>query len=106
MPCYRCASRQTDPARGASPWRRGVRDGRAVLVCPDCQSGRDWTAELDRCAACGSTGLVRELDQVRCRDCGATAAAEAVAPGQVGAPGLSDDVAAALARRFGAADNL
>ena len=77
-----------------------------MLVCPDCQRVHDWVSDLDRCAACGSTALVRELDQVRCRDCGEIAVIPGSAVGQVGAPGLSDDVAAALARRFGAADNL
>lgn len=106
MPCYRCNTRQADPARGASPWKRGVRDGLQVLICPDCQRVHNWVDDLDCCRACGSTALVRELDQLRCRDCGDIAAAAGGAPGQVGAPGLSDDVAAALARRFGSADNL
>lgn len=77
-----------------------------MLVCPDCQRVHDWVGDLDRCAACGSTALVRELDQVRCRDCGEVAPVAAGAAGQVGAVGLSDEVAAALARRFGSADNL
>lgn len=106
MPCYRCDARQTDPARGASPWKRGVRDSVQVLVCPDCQRVHDWAGDLDRCAACGSTALVRELDQVRCRDCGGIRDAAAEVAAQVGAPGLAHDVAAALARRFGPADNL
>jgi ribosomal protein L37AE/L43A len=70
VPCYRCGARQTDPARGASPWRRGVRDSEQVLVCPDCQRTSDWTAHLDRCPACGSTALVRRLSRTVCRDCG------------------------------------
>ena len=106
MPCYRCDTRQTDPARGASPWKRGVREGVQVLVCPDCQRAHNWVADLDRCAACGSTALVRELDQVRCRECGDVHDVATGSATQVGAHGLADDVAAALARRFGSADNL
>ena len=107
MPCYRCDTRQTDPERGRpSPWKRGVRGGVQVLVCPDCQRVHDWVADLDQCGACGSTALVRELDQVRCRECGATASVDPGTAAQVGAPGLADDVAAALARRFGSADSL
>jgi hypothetical protein len=71
MPCHRCGARQTDPVRGASPWRRGVRRGEQVLVCPDCQRGRDWTADLARCGACGSSRLVRVLGRTECKDCGA-----------------------------------
>ena len=72
MPCFRCGARQTDPVRGASPWRRGVRADRQVLVCPGCQAGRDWADDLDRCAACGSAALVCRLGEVECRDCGHT----------------------------------
>ena len=71
MPCHRCGARQTDPVRGASPWRRGVRRGEQVLICPECQRGRDWTAELARCEACGSARLVRALGRTVCKDCGA-----------------------------------
>jgi hypothetical protein len=71
MPCYRCGVRQTDPGRGQSPWKRGVRRESQVLICPDCQSGADWTADLDRCAHCSSVHLVRRLGEVECRDCGA-----------------------------------
>jgi hypothetical protein len=71
MPCHRCGARQTDPVRGASPWRRGVRAGEQVLICPDCQRGRDWTADLSRCAACGSSRLARALGRTECKDCGA-----------------------------------
>ncbi len=70
MPCYRCGVRQTDPGRGQSPWKRGVRRESQVLICPDCQSDADWTAELDRCARCSSVHLVRRLGEVECRDCG------------------------------------
>ncbi|XRQ13359.1 hypothetical protein ACN3XK_21480 [Actinomadura welshii] len=109
MPCYRCGARQTDPVRGASPWKRGVRADRQVLICPGCQGLRDWSDDLDRCAACDSTALVCRLGEVECRDCGHTREA---APGDVpgdlvhsGAPpGASGDgdfsaeVAAALSR--------
>jgi ribosomal protein L40E len=72
MPCYRCGARQTDPAAGPSPWKRGVRDRAQVLVCPRCQAGRDWTADLDACPRCGSTALVRTLGETSCRGCGAS----------------------------------
>ena len=32
MPCYRCGTRQVDPVRGHSPWRRGVKGDEQVLV--------------------------------------------------------------------------
>jgi len=32
MPCYRCGTRQTDPARGHSPWQRGVRGDQVGLA--------------------------------------------------------------------------
>jgi hypothetical protein len=70
MPCYRCGTRQVDPDRGESPWRRGVRGDRQVLICPGCQASVDWTSELDRCAVCSSVHLVRRLGEVECRDCG------------------------------------
>jgi hypothetical protein len=106
MPCYRCGTRQVDPDRGASPWKRGVRADRQVLICPDCQSGRDWAADLDRCAVCSGMRLVRRLGEVECKDCGhvrvpdapevATATRGAPVPGE--APGLAEEVAAALDR--------
>ena len=71
MPCYRCGTRQVDPDRGESPWRRGVREDRQVLICPDCQAAVDWANDLDRCQVCGSVHLVRRLGEVECRDCGA-----------------------------------
>jgi uncharacterized Zn finger protein len=69
MPCYRCGVRQTDPERGKSPWRRGVRHDQLVLVCPACQDG-NWTADLQSCAKCGTVHLIRRLGQVECLDCG------------------------------------
>ena len=71
MPCYRCGARQTDPGRGQSPWRRGVRHDCQVLVCPECQVAHDWAGDLDRCPRCQSVHLVRRLGEVECRDCGA-----------------------------------
>jgi hypothetical protein len=107
MPCHRCGARQTDPVRGASPWRRGVRAGEQVLVCPDCQRDRDWTDDLAHCAECGSARLVRVLGSTQCKDCGAEdrvtpeTAPEAAAEPRPGATSLSEDVEAALERHFG-----
>jgi len=110
MPCVRCSARQTDPVRGPSPWKSGVQAGRQVLVCPDCQRSGDWTADLDRCTACGSTMLVRRLGETSCRACGFVGPGESVvlspgldepAPHWPAVPGLADEVAAALARVLG-----
>jgi hypothetical protein len=115
MPCFRCRIRQTDPERGASPWRRAVVDGEQVLVCPACQRRPDWVSGLDRCAGCGSVRLVKALGAVLCRDCGSRAepapagtadgagSAGAVAVTEAGRPAgpdrdLSAEVDAALAR--------
>jgi hypothetical protein len=91
MPCYRCGARQVDPDRGESPWKRGVRADRQVLICPACQSSVDWSAELDRCPVCSSMHLVRRLGEVECRDCGdvrePSAAAGGVTPISGAAPG-------------------
>jgi hypothetical protein len=99
MPCFRCGARQTDPIRGASPWKRGVRDERQVLVCPQCQATAEWTTDLDRCTTCHSPALVCRLGEIECRDCGHVRTADRptdpVAPG---APGLSEEVEAALSR--------
>jgi hypothetical protein len=70
MPCYRCGTRQVDPVRGQSPWKRGVRADRQVLVCPGCQASFDWVADLDRCAVCGGVHMLRRLGEIECRDCG------------------------------------
>jgi len=91
MPCYRCGTRQVDPDRGSSPWLRGVRADRQVLICPGCQLDGAWVTDLDRCALCASVHLVRRLGEVECRDCGAVGA-EAVGSGSggsgsVGPPG-------------------
>jgi hypothetical protein len=83
MPCYRCGTRQTDPDRGQSPWKRGVRGDNQVLICPDCQSGRDWAADLDRCARCGTVRLVRRLGEVECKNCGHVQDSAAPAPSAI-----------------------
>ncbi len=100
MPCFKCGARQTDPARGASPWRRGVLRDHQVLVCPSCQVVHDWAADLDHCAACGSPALICRLGEVECRDCGHVRDAERDSDELVAstAPGLSEDVAQALDR--------
>jgi hypothetical protein len=115
MPCYRCGERQTDPDRGASPWKRGVRDNSQVLVCPACQTGRDWAADLDHCPACSRVHLVRRLGEVECKDCGHVAQPAAAAPSPAApspaapspaapvpvtapASGLAEEVAQALDR--------
>jgi hypothetical protein len=100
MPCFNCGARQTDPARGASPWKRGVRADRQVLICPDCQDAGDRAVQLDRCAACGSTALICRLGEVECRDCGHARSADRSTdePAVPGAPGLSEEVAEALDR--------
>jgi hypothetical protein len=106
MPCYRCGTRQVDPDRGESPWRRGVRGDRQVLICPDCQVATDWTSELDRCQVCSSVHLVRRLGEVECRDCGAVgqvasaSLAEAVLHDGTAAS-LADEVERALAKVLG-----
>ncbi|WP_076818682.1 hypothetical protein [Pseudofrankia asymbiotica] len=91
MPCYRCHIRQTDPARGASPWSRAVIGGDQVLICPDCQREPNWRQAFDNCAACGSTHLTKALGLVVCRDCGTRAdpAREAAGPRDPVRPGLA-----------------
>lgn len=105
MPCYRCGTRQVDPDRGASPWKRGVLADHQVLICPDCQSGRDWAADLDRCPVCSGARLIRRLGEVECKDCGHVrgpddpeVATVASAAGPGAAPGLAEEVAQALDR--------
>jgi hypothetical protein len=99
MPCYRCGTRQVDPDRGSSPWLRGVRADRQVLICPGCQADGAWVTDLDRCALCASIHLVRRLGEVECRDCGAVgaeasgAAAADVMVGEVAAGGVVSEVA-------------
>ena len=115
MPCYRCGVRQTDPSRGQSPWKRGVRRQSQILICPGCQDAVDWMSDLDRCSRCSSVHLVKRLGEVECRDCGAivppegsgaTDFAETLGeePGGAGpavagrGPDLSEEVARALDR--------
>jgi hypothetical protein len=88
MPCYRCGTRQVDPDRGESPWKRGVRGDRQVLICPDCQSTFDWTSDLDKCEVCSSERLVRRLGEVECRNCGSVRQpASSALPGHLARPG-------------------
>ena len=104
MPCYRCGTRQTDPARGHSPWQRGVRGDQQVLVCPGCQGAHDWTADLDHCSRCGSARLVRRLGEVECRECGSVSSPPEAAMVSLeggSAPGLSEEVERALERVLG-----
>jgi hypothetical protein len=86
-----------------------------VLVCPQCQSGRDWAAELDRCAGCGSVRLVRRLGEAECRECAQAGEPAVAADGGLGAAGeavpgardggsagaLAEEVARALDRVLG-----
>jgi hypothetical protein len=104
MGCVVCGARQTDPARGASPWQRGVVRGVQVLGCPGCQKSGAWAAALDRCASCGSTALVRRLGETVCRSCGHAGdgvPAESAAGAPPGSGSLADEVSAALDRFFG-----
>jgi uncharacterized Zn finger protein (UPF0148 family) len=77
-----------------------VRADRQVLICPDCQNGRNWAADLDHCTACRATALVCRLGEVECRTCGQVRAVERATETLVssGTPGLSEEVAAALSR--------
>jgi hypothetical protein len=107
MPCYRCGTRQVDPDRGESPWKRGVRGDRQVLICPGCQAAFDWMADLDRCPVCAGIRLMRRLGEVECRDCGSVgqpiAAADVGDADGGGSPGLAEEVELALARVLGKA---
>ncbi len=107
MPCYRCGTRQVDPDRGSSPWLRGVRADRQVLICPACQSAGEWVTDLDRCEFCASIRLVRRLGEVECRECGSvgapatlTSATEtgATAGDGIPSPGLAEEVEQAIAK--------
>ncbi|MDX6288176.1 MAG: hypothetical protein QOG53_3661 [Frankiales bacterium] len=72
-----------------------------VLVCPDCQENPAWVDELDRCLSCGSTSLSRALGETTCKSCGSLVPSESdSAEKSSGAPGLSEEVADALARAF------
>ena len=104
MPCYRCGTRQNDPVRGPSPWKRGVVRGSLVLVCPDCQRTHDWTADLDRCPVCGSPALTRALGETTCKSCGAVVPDTGEPREPLSSGGLADEVAAALRRTLGETD--
>jgi hypothetical protein len=110
--CVVCGRRQTDPARGASPWQRGVVGGVQVLGCPYCQASGAWARALDTCASCRSTMLVRRLGETVCRACGRVGEGVPAAAATPAAPGtrpdgdattLADEVSAALDRFFGRA---
>ena len=70
MACVGCGARQDDPGRGPSPWKRGVRVGEQVLVCPDCQRKAGWQNGFDRCPECDGVRLSKALGVVRCSACG------------------------------------
>ncbi|WP_449063727.1 hypothetical protein [Planomonospora algeriensis] len=99
MPCFSCGARQTDPVRGASPWKRGVRRQTQVLICPDCQRVHDL--DLDTCSSCGSIALICRLGEVECRSCGAVRLADRPQADPERPDGLADEVAAALDRVLG-----
>ncbi|MGD0602691.1 MAG: hypothetical protein ABSA53_03700 [Streptosporangiaceae bacterium] len=101
--------RQTDPERGKSPWRRGVRHDQLVLICPACQESGDWTADFECCARCSSVHLIRRLGQVECLDCGLIREpASVLVPSRAGGSGetagdaaLAEEVGRALDRLLG-----
>ncbi|MGW4422619.1 hypothetical protein [Streptosporangium sp. NPDC004631] len=100
MPCFSCGARQTDPIRGVSPWRRGVCREAQVLICPDCE--RIHGLDLDTCTSCGSVALICRLGEVECRSCGSVRPARGGGrPAASCAPGLADEVEAALNRVLG-----
>jgi hypothetical protein len=103
--CHVCGARQTDPARGASAWQRGVVAGEQVLGCPSCQASGTWAASLDRCAACGSTALLRRLGETVCRACGhagdGVPAADPPPRRAAERAEIAAEVSAALDRAFG-----
>ncbi|MFC4532080.1 hypothetical protein [Sphaerisporangium dianthi] len=86
-----------------------MRRERQVLICPSCQREHDLDLDLDRCGSCGSTKLICRLGEVECRSCGAVRLAQGgeTDPGErhslvrAGAPGLSEEVEAALSRVLG-----
>ena len=89
MPCYRCGVRQTDPSRGQSPWKRGVRRQSQILICPGCQDTVDWMSEMDRCSRCSSVHLVKRLGEVECRDCGSIVTPEGSVDAGLAGAGLA-----------------
>lgn len=105
MPCYRCGARQSDPARGLSPWLRAVRADTQVLVCPECQQSHSWADDVDHCSTCGSTKLIRRLGNTVCRDCEASATAEFLAVESTTDRGAAVRAAASAGRHRGRADS-
>ena|ERR1700761_9307917 len=96
MPCYRCGTRQVDPEPGKpSPWHRAVVREHQVLICPDCYPVA--VADLTHCSRCDSVRLVRQLDQIECRDCRLTRDADAE-PGSQASHGADSGLAAEVAR--------
>jgi hypothetical protein len=99
MACVGCGARQDDPARGPSPWKRGVRGGEQVLVCPDCQREAAWQAGFDHCPECDGVRLSKALGVVRCSACGWSGELPASPPSPDLTPGGStDDVLAGEVR--------
>ncbi|MEU8270250.1 hypothetical protein AB0B89_24230 [Sphaerisporangium sp. NPDC049002] len=72
-----------------------------MLICPACQ--REHDLDLDHCGSCGSTMLICRLGEVECRSCGSVRLAHSSESSLVkaGAPGLSEEVEAALSRVLG-----
>jgi Zn finger protein HypA/HybF involved in hydrogenase expression len=70
VPCFRCGKVQTDPAKGASPWVRGVVGTEQVLLCPECKEIPEALEELRKCPRCGATRLSVILGSLVCRACG------------------------------------
>jgi len=106
MPCYRCDTVQTDPVKGASPWQRGVVADNQILICPVCQQSHGWRTDLDRCAECDATRLVRRLGETTCLECqhtgaGIPAQAGMVLPVARGERPLAAQVETALERVLG-----
>ncbi len=98
MACFLCGARQDDPARGPSPWKRGVLGGEQVLVCPDCQRRSGWQADFGHCPECDGVRLSKALGTVRCSACGWSGElpSSPAAPPAPTAP--SDDLLAAQVR--------
>jgi ribosomal protein L37AE/L43A len=103
--CIRCGTRQDDPPRGPSAWKRGVLGGEQVLVCPDCQRQSGWQAGLDRCPECDGVRLSKALGIVRCSACGWSGELPVAAtPAMPEDEGLAGEVQAALDRVLRARD--
>jgi DNA-directed RNA polymerase subunit RPC12/RpoP len=71
MACFRCGKRQTDPAKGKSPWARVVIKGEQYLICPECQAADPgWKSLSDRCPYCDSRRLTVIMGTIVCKQCG------------------------------------